>query len=45
MTIEDRLDELMKMSESEHSRIYKEVGCELHCSCVSHKKKLNAWLT
>ena len=40
MTIEDRLDELMKMSESEHSRIYKEVGCELHCSCVFSQEEI-----
>lgn len=32
--VEDRLHELKLLSEEEHSRIYKEHGCESYCECV-----------
>lgn len=40
MNIDDRLVELEIICEEEHSRIYREYGCEQHCGCVFTKEEI-----
>lgn len=43
MNIDERMLELEILCEEEHSRIYREYGCEKHCGCVFTKEEIEKY--